>query len=124
MTRDKLRRLGVPPEVLDSAADLWDRELAREAIRLAAATLRETVQDMPGDARAAVHASLMALTPEMAATKAHVTRKTIARAIGKGKIKAVRGSTGLWSLDRDSFEAWRAARMPSFCPACPPLSKP
>jgi len=122
--RATLSRLGVPERCHDDLLDEWHRDLDREAVRLAAATLKDQVDAMPPEARAAVHSSLMALTPELAASQAHVTTKTIRRAVTSGKIMAVRGSTGLLNLDRDSFEKWHAARRPTFCPACPPLSKP
>lgn len=122
MTRDTLRRLGVPDDALDTVLDGWSRELAREAVRLAAATLKDTVDNMPQETRTAINATLTALTPELAARRARVSRRTICRAINSGAILAVKGSTGLVILDRDSFAAWARARVPPV-PALPALSQ-
>ena len=91
----------------DIAADL-----TREAVGMAARAMRDTVQDMPPEAARAFNAAALALTPEIAARKARCSRRTINRAITDREIRAMKGSTGLWILDRDSFDAWRAARMP------------
>jgi hypothetical protein len=97
---------------MDAVLDAWTQALMREATRLAGQSLKETVAILPKDAKAAIHATLMALTPEIAARKAGCERKTIDRAITAGKIIAVKGSTGMVILDRRSFDAWALARKP------------
>jgi excisionase family DNA binding protein len=112
MTRDTLHRLGVPECCRDGLLDAWDRDLARESVRLATACLRETVASLPPPAGGALHAALKALTPKQAAWEAGVTRRTIDRAIAAGEIRSVRGSSGLVLLDHESFNAWVRARAP------------
>jgi hypothetical protein len=119
LTRADLNKLGVPAKYHDAVIDLHNRDVMREAIRYAGQALKDSVAELPQAERTAVRATLMALTPELAAKRAGCSRRTIDRAIEDGFIMAVRGSTGLVNVDRDSFNAWHAARVP----ALPTMSK-
>lgn len=117
MTREKLRRRGFSDSDIDWIMDEWTKSLSRESVRLSALTLKDIVEDLAPAQRSeintSVHVSLAALTIDIAAKRARCARRTISRAIGSGEILAVKGTTGLVYLDRESFDKWMAARTPT-----------
>jgi hypothetical protein len=119
MTREKLRRYGVPESTVDALLAELTQDIDRESMRLAAQTLKELQAGMPKDARAAVYTSLMALTPDIAARKAECSRRTVSRAIESGELRAAKGSTGMVLIERASFDVWFRARTPD--PSAPEL---
>jgi hypothetical protein len=105
---------------LNEALEDWNRDLIRESVRMGIQAFKDASQSMAQTVVTASNATVFALTPEIAAKKARCSRSTIERAISAGKILAVKGSTGLLSLDRDSFEKWTQARVPT----CSKLKEP
>jgi hypothetical protein len=119
VTREQLHKLGVPDAAIDTVLDAWMREIYDQAAKLTARELQTVVANLPKAQGAAVHAELIALTPESAARKAHCSRRTVDRAIEAGQIRAAKGSTGLVVIDRESFEAWRNSRTPDVSAVLP-----
>lgn len=116
MTREALRRLGVPARSLDGVLDALSqeraREVGRESLRLAVASVQDIITAMPPATRAVAHAHLMGLTPGAAARLAQCSRRTIDRARVKGEIRFTSGVKGLVTIDGESFLAWKRARRP------------
>lgn len=53
------------------------------------------------------------LSPDGAAKRAGVSRRTVLRAIKRKDVQAVMDNRGRWRVDGDSLDAWAAWRMPS-----------
>lgn len=55
----------------------------------------------------------LALSPEEAAKRVGVSRRTLLRAVQRGELQAVRDNRNRWRVDVESLDAWAAARLPS-----------
>lgn len=53
------------------------------------------------------------LSPEEAAKRAGVSRRTVLRAVKRGQLQAVRDNRGRWRVDGGSLDAWAASKVPS-----------
>lgn len=51
------------------------------------------------------------LSPEQAAKRAGVSRRTILRAVQRQELQAVRDNRNRWRVDGESLDAWAAARV-------------
>lgn len=55
----------------------------------------------------------LTLSPEQAAKRAGVSRRTILRAVQLQELQAVRDNRNRWRIDGDSLDAWAVRRAPS-----------
>jgi hypothetical protein len=109
--RQELLVRGVPEHALGPVLAYLERKSVDRARSLLAAAL-ETALELSLAACPERSDVPIPLSPEMAAKRAAVSRRTIARAIARGQLLTSKGATGLISIDRASFEKWRFQRRP------------